>query len=124
MICRHTLDTKDQERSKSFIAMLSGELAGFMKTSKPLQSANKLRLLTAFLDATERRLDETTLAKLPHRSSDVVDSISKRLYTHISAAVDQKATSCAPSIVEAVRFLAAMPPSFQQSGGASSKKCR
>lgn len=126
LLFKHIVDTKEQERSEAFISSLSKSLAAFIETRQPLQSTTgTIRLLAAFLKATEARLDNMTLSKLPHRLSTAIDSLVKHLYQTLSANLEDEDLSQGSrlsGISSAVRVYVNLPAPFQASGGSTSSK--
>lgn len=124
---KHIVDTKEQERSAAFLASLSKSLATFMAAKEPVEkSEGKLRLLSAYIAATETRLD-SKLSELDHRSSSVVDAFIKYLYNTLSSSIeslDAPLESRLNGIATVVRVFVTLPGAFQFSGGASTSKCK
>lgn len=127
LLLKHILDTKEQERSKLFLEGLSRALETFIHSKRDvLLCPGELRLLTTFIIATESRLDDDALSKLPHRSSSAVDGLVNKVYQALVIevfCVDNVAQkSTIDSVADTMRAYALLPASFISSGGSSSTK--
>ncbi|KAL1297164.1 hypothetical protein AAFC00_004739 [Neodothiora populina] len=126
LLFRHIIDTKEQQRSVTFLADISKSVSKLADIKKTLQAcAGRYRLLAAFLKITEARLDTTVLSGLPHRSSDTVDGIVKHLYQSLSRDLESDANTDQfklQGIAEGVKAYVDLPASFIACGGSTASK--
>jgi nucleolar pre-ribosomal-associated protein 2 len=128
-LLRHILDTKEQDRSKSYLEQLSTLVSKFIVKQKDLSlpsAPGRVWLLNALFEVTETRLTEEELSSLPHRSSSTIDSFVKRLWEVLSSSTDD--TSSNKDDQEkaqlAVEAFISVPASILQAGGSSTDKCK
>ncbi|KAH0017386.1 hypothetical protein KCU78_g7556, partial [Aureobasidium melanogenum] len=122
----HIIDTKEQDRSKSYLEQLSGLVSNFVSKQKDLglpSTPGRLLLVKALFEASEARLTQEELSNLSHRSSSTIDSLVKRLWEILSSSTDGELSGDAFDKARiAVQVYTGMPASILNSGGSSTEK--
>ncbi|KAI4720315.1 hypothetical protein E4T48_03493 [Aureobasidium sp. EXF-10727] len=129
-ICRrllgHIIDTKEQDRSKSYLEQLSTLVSDFVSKQKDLglpATPGRVLLVVALLEASEARLTQEELSSLSHRSSSTIDSLVKRLWETLSSSTDDELIGENLDKARiAVQVYTGLPQSLLFSGGSSSEK--
>lgn len=124
----HIIDTKEQDRSKSYLEQLSVLISGFISKQKDLglpSTPGRVLLVKALFEASEARLTQEELSSLPHRSSSTIDSLVKRLWEVLSSSMEGELSGQTLDKARiAVQVYTGMPASVLSSGGSSTEKCK
>lgn len=124
----HILDTKEQDRSKSYLEQLSVLISSFVSKQKDLglqSTPGRVLLVKALFEASEARLTQEELSNLPHRSSSTIDSLVKRLWEVLSSSTEGGLSGDSLDKARiAVQVYTGMPVSVLSSGGSATEKCK
>jgi nucleolar pre-ribosomal-associated protein 2 len=124
----HILDTKEQDRSKSYLEQLSGLASDFISKQKDLglpSNPGRVLLVKALFEPFEARFTHDEMSSFPHCSSSTIDSLVKRLWEALSSSTDDELSgSNLDKARIAVQVYTGIPPSILASGGSSSEKCK
>lgn len=129
-LLKHILDTKEQDRSKSYLKQLSELVSEFISKQKDLALASapgKVQLLTVLFETTEARLKEEELSSLPHRSSATIDAFVKRLWEVLSTCSEGALGGDGDNLNIArlaIESFNSVPTSILQVGSSSADKCK
>lgn len=124
----HILDTKEQDRSKSYLEQLSVLASEFIGKQKDLglpSNPGRVLLVKALYEAFEARLTPKEITSFPHCSSSTIDSFVKRLWEILSSSTDDElsGTNLDKACI-AVQAYTGIPSSILALGGSSTEKCK
>jgi len=123
----HILDTKEQDRSKSYLEQLSTLASDFINKQKDLglpSNPGRVFLVKALFEAFDARLTHEDMSNFSHFSSSTIDSLAKRLWEILSSSTeDELSGSNVDKARIAVQVYTGIPASILASGGSSSEKC-
>ena len=124
----HIIDTKEQDRSKSYLEQLSVLVASFVSKQKDLglpSTPGRVMLVKALFEASEARLTQEELSNLSHRSSSAIDSLVKRLWEVLSSSTEGELSGDTLDKARiAVQVYTGLPTSAFSPGGSSTEKCK
>jgi nucleolar pre-ribosomal-associated protein 2 len=122
----HILDTKEQDRSKSYLEQLSVLASDFIGKQKDLglpSNPGKVLLVKALFEAFEARFTPDEIRSFPHCSSSTIDSLVKRLWEILSSSADDELSGTNFDKARiAVQVYTGIPPSVLALGGSSTEK--
>lgn len=124
----HILDTKEQDRSKSYLEQLSALASKFIGKHKDLglpSNPGRVSLVKVLFESFEARYAHEDMSSFPHCSSSTIDSLLKRLWEILSSSTDDELSgSNLEKARVAVQVYTGIPESILASGGSSTEKCK